>query len=495
MPSFLRFIFNYIFFLCMFSLQSEDYKVFCQTPVVPPDSERVEPDSKSENKPQQNYITINKIGILGNKTTKRHILLRELPFLENDTVDRDKIQEKLKSARENLLNTSLFNFVTIDTVSVRMAGADRIDVLITVAERWYTWPIPIFEVQERNFNTWWQTKNFERANYGFYLDRENFRGRKEDLSFYFQFGYTEKYGITYKIPYLTRKQTSGAGLSFSYSRNHEIAYMTADNKLLYFKYPTEYVREEFTGKMYYSYRSGIHNTHTLETKYLNGKVSDTLNHYSVGYFIGQETKMQYLLLDYSFRMDHRDAKYFPLKGYYLELEATKLGLGLLSKEKIDVLNLFFTLKKYQKISSRFYLAGSLRIKFSPNSDQPYYVQRGLGFGDYVRGYEYYVIDGQSYGTTKWGLKYEIIKPKIRVIPLPFEKFNLFHYALYAGIFGDAGYVDDHQYTGNNFLANTYIYGYGTGIDFVTYYDMIFRFEYSFNKMLEHGFFVSFNAGI
>ena len=81
------------------------------------------------------------------------------------------------------------------------------------------------------------------------------------------------------------------------------------------------------------------------------------------------------------------------------------------------------------------------------------------------------------------------------MPLPFNKFNTFHYALYAGIFGDAGYVDDNRYAQKNPLANSFLYGYGAGIDYVTYYDIVFRFEYSFNKMLEHGFFVSFNAGI
>lgn len=465
---------------------------FCQDTLVIAAGERLGSDTQTESKSIADFVVINNILILGNKATKPHIILRELSFSKNDTLSTLSVGEKLKAARLNLLNTSLFNFVTIDTVS---AASGRLDLIINVKERWYTWPMPIFEVQERNFNTWWETKNFERVNYGFYLNRENFRGRKENLSFYFQFGYTEKYGLTYKIPYLNGKQHSGAGISFSYSRNHEVAYMTLDNKQQFFKDPTQYVREEFTVKSNYSYRSGIYNTHTLEAKFVTGKVDDTLMSYSTDYFVDQATDMQYVSLDYTFRMDFRDAKYYPLKGHYLELEATKLGFGLLNKENINVVNLFLTIKKYQKLSNRFYLASGLRIKYSPNTEQPYYVQRGLGWGDYVRGYEYYVIDGQRYGTAKVGLKYEIIKPKIRTIGVPLEKFNTFHYALYAGIFGDAGYVDDHLYSANNFLANSLLYGYGAGIDFVTYYDMVFRFEYSFNRMLEHGFFVSFTAGI
>lgn len=439
------------------------------------------------------FVVINDIFIVGNKITKAHIILRELPFAKNDSVRLIEIQQKLRSAKENLLNTSLFNFVTVDTLS---AGTGRVNIMITVAERWYTWPVPVFEIQERNFNTWWQTKDLARANYGFYLERENFRGRKEDLSFYFQFGYTEKYGLTYRIPYLNKKQTSGAGFSFSYSRNHEVGYMTSDNKLLYFKDPTQYIREEFTGKLFYSYRRGIHKLHSIEAKFVHGIVNDTLNDYTTDYFIGQQTEMRFLSLDYFYRIDHRDSKIYPLKGYAIDMEATKLGLGIIPDEKIDITNLFLTLKGYHKLSDRFYLSGSAKVKFSPSKNQPYYVQRGLGWSDYVRGYEYYVIDGQSYGTTKLGLKYEIIKPRIQSIPhMPLKKFNTFHYALYAGIYGDVGYVDDRQYSLLNPLANTFLYGYGVGIDYVTYYDIVFRFEYSINRRLEHGFFVNFNAGI
>ena len=439
------------------------------------------------------FVVINDIQIVGNKVTKNHIIFREIPFSVNDTINKSELPGKLKSTKENLLNTSLFNFVTLDTISM---GSNRVNVLVTVAERWYTWPAPIFSVQERNFNTWWQTRNFERANYGFSINQENFRGRKEELTVYAQFGYTVKYALSYTIPYLTHKHISGAGLFLSYARNREVAYETDDNILVYYKDPDHYIREEFVGKLYYTYRLGIHKRHYLEGRFAQGTINDSLKNISTDYFGNNATTIKYFSIDYSFRCDYRDSRIYPLKGYYLEFEATKLGLGILPDEKVNVTNLFLTARGYQKLSNRFYFASGLRIKYSPNTNEPYYVQRGLGYGDYVRGYEYYVIDGQSYGTAKFGFKYEIIKPRVQTIAhLPFKKFNTFHYALYAGIFGDAGYVKDQQYSALNPLANKMLYGYGVGVDYVTYYDIVFRFEYSFNRMMEHGFFVSFTAGI
>lgn len=478
--------------------------IFSQN-ILPPSSrdsfgEYISSDKKNEENKPREFVIVNDIQIIGNKTTKKHIILRELPFSVNDSIGKGELQKKLKSARENLLNTSLFNFVTADTIpvppSIAETGQGRINILITVAERWYIWPIPIFEVQERNFNEWWKTKNFNRANYGFYIDRENFRGRKEELSFYAQFGYTVKYGITYKIPYLTRKQTSGAGFSFSYARNREVAYMTNNNTLVYFKNPDEYVREELVGKLNYSYRFGIHHKHFLEGKFVRAAINDTLKFYMEDYFVNNTTEMKYFSLNYAYKCDYRDSKVFPLQGYYWDFEIAKLGLGILQDERLDVTNLFFVLRGYEKFSNRFYGAAGMKIKFSPNSNQPYYVQRGLGWSDFVRGYEYYVIDGQSYGTAKLGIKYEIIKPKVKSLPvLPWQKFNTFHYALYAEIFGDAGYVKDQLYSKNNLLSNSFLYGYGAGVSYVTYYDMVFRLEYSFNKMFEHGLFLHFEAGI
>ncbi|HEY4800290.1 MAG TPA: POTRA domain-containing protein, partial [Bacteroidia bacterium] len=420
------------------------------------------------------YVIINEIGVIGNKVTKKHIILRELPFQTNDSINQSSLPEKLKSAKQNLLNTSLFNFVTLDTIP---AGNQRINVLITVAERWYTWPAPIFEFQERNFNEWWKNRNFSRANYGFYLNRENFRGRNEELSFILQFGYTQKYGIYYKIPYLTRRQKTGAGFSFAYARNHEIAYTSYNNQELYFKDVDHYVREEFAGKLYFTYRNGIHNSHYLEGKFIQTSISDTARSITTDYLADNLTRMSYLALDYYYKSDYRDSKQYPLQGHYLEFEANKLGTGILKGEKLDITNFYLTLKDYQKVARRFYLSGSLKGKFSFNTNQPYYIQKGLGWSDYVRGYEYYVIDGQRYGLAKLGLKYEIIKPHTQSIEnIPFSKFNTFHYALYATIFGDAGYVDDQLYYKQNPLANTLLYSYGAGLDYVTYYDIVIRLE-------------------
>jgi hypothetical protein len=128
---------------------------------------------------------------------------------------------------------------------------------------------------------------------------------------------------------------------------------------------------------------------------------------------------------------------------------------------------------------------------------PYYTQRGLGYGlDNVRGYEYYVVDGQSWFLNHNNFKTRLLAPRVKKIPfLSSNKFNTIHYAFYWNIYLDMGYVKDRMYASSNPLANTWMIGYGTGIDFVTFYDFSIRFEYSFNKLGERGFFLNFASPI
>ena len=287
------------------------------------------------------------------------------------------------------------------------------------------------------------------------------------------------------------------GMSFTWNRNHEIAYGSKNNKVLYFKDPDGYARRELVAKLSYTYRQGIYNTASLEGRYFNGFVEDTIGKLTNDYFFGNRINMEFFSMKMFLRRDCRDSKAYPLKGYYLDGDVMKIGLRILADEQVDLWNLTASARKYLKLSERFFLAGSLRGKISSRTDQPYYTQRGLGYSDYVRGYVYYVVDGQKYALAKFGAKYMIIKPHVKKLDMiRSDKFNTFHYALYTEIFADGGYDDDCLYGESvNPLANEYLYGYGIGINYVTYYDAVLRIEYSFNKAGEHGLFIHLGAPI
>ena len=77
----------------------------------------------------------------------------------------------------------------------------------------------------------------------------------------------------------------------------------------------------------------------------------------------------------------------------------------------------------------------------------------------------------------------------------FDRFDKLHYQVFLNLFGDAGYVVDEINKTTNPLANSFQYSGGLGLDFVSYYDIVIRFEGSINSSGQPGFFIHFSNPI
>jgi hypothetical protein len=120
----------------------------------------------------------------------------------------------------------------------------------------------------------------------------------------------------------------------------------------------------------------------------------------------------------------------------------------------------------------------------------------------VRGYEYYVVDGQHFAVVKNNLRFAVIPHHVeRLGFIQTAKFNTIPVALYVNAFIDMGYVyhypvlqPDEIVLGNT-LENSLLIGYGLGMDFTTYYDIVIRVEAAMNRMAQPGIYVHFIASI
>ncbi len=452
----------------------------------------------SENQKQAERIIVGNIHLQGNKATKPLVIYRELLFRTGDTIPVTVWDDLLEQSRQNLLNTALFNFVEIET-SRTGSEISAVDVTFSFIERWYLWPLPIVELADRNFNEWWETRDFSRVNYGLYLNHNNFRGRRELFQMLLIHGYSQTFSLAYQKPNINPAQTIGLGFSTTLSRRHELAYATRDDQLAFFDDSGDYAIQSFTASASLSYRPKIHESHSLWLHYNNYRFKDTIYRLNPEFFINNKTSANYLSLVYEFRSDHRNLRYYPTAGHYFDLVLVKHGLGFLQNSDLNVLNVNTTFKKYLEFYPRWYLfaGASARMSFSPR--RPFFMNRSLGYMyDFIRGYEYYVVNGLHAGILKTNLKYQLMP--FTVVQLPFiktEKFSKMHLSLYIGIHSDLGYVHEpnsHSYSGNR-LPNRLLWGNGIGLDVVTYYDRVVRFEYSVNHMWEHGFFLHFLAPI
>ena len=431
-------------------------------------------------------LVVNDILMTGNKITRDNIILREITFSPGDTIFKMQLLPALQRSKDNLLNLSLFNFVFLHVVHL---GNNHINVTVEVTERWYIWPIPILEYADRNFNEFINNWDWEKINYGAWLKWNNFRGRNELLTAKIRLGYIKEYALAYSKPNIGKKQAHRISAGFNANQQDEVFVSTVNNR------PVEYQPQEIPAQLRlnaftrYSYRPKYYSSHSLLFEYFDYQVSDSVAINNPNYLGNGATRKNYFMLTYQFDYDIRDSKIYPLEGFRFQIKAEQLGLGLI--EDFDYMSFRLTgiLAFHQKIVNRLYFYNVTKARYSSEKVLPYFLNRALGYRENLRGYDPYVIDGSDYVLSLYNFKIEVIRPNTFTIPfIGMEQFNRVHYAIYANVFADAGYVNNDFPNPTNTMVNTWQFSTGVGLDLVTYYDRVFSIDYVINRYGEHGFF-------
>lgn len=437
------------------------------------------------------YYEVEKININGNKTTKECIILNELLFQKGSVIDTSKLDNLISESRNNLLNKSLFNFVTID---YDITGKN-ITVNIIVEERWYVWPTFLLKFEDRNFNSWLDHKDLKRITFGAGVDKYNFRGLNEKIKFKFTVGYIQNFQFVYENLYFGKKNKHSLGINLNFQNQRQISYLTEYNKLSEIKINEGFALKKYEILLIYKYRQNLYSTHTVFLKNQDFVIHDSIFILNNNYLGGQK-HIRFLHILYEFEISKKNNKSYPTKGYYLKIGLQKNGLLPL----IDDVNLGYirlTASKFFEISDNIFFANQINAKISFPKSQPYFYNDALGYDNFVRGYELYVIDGNIMLLNRNSLKYRLIENYILNFKFfPVKQFSKIHISLFLTSNFDCGYVKDftnNYLVNNNYLTNKLLYGYGLGLDFVTYYDKVLRVEYSLNNISEKAVFIHFKT--
>ncbi len=444
-----------------------------------------------ENQPNS-FIKIDDITIIGNKKTKEHIILRELDFTIGDSINVSDTSEVFAINKNKIYNTGLF-IVCDYKVIEKSPGV--ISFILIVKENWYIWPIPYIDLGDRNFNEWWQErdKDFNRLIYGIHFRHDNFRGRNEKLKLKLEFGFIKKYEIFYSLPYINKKRTTGVSFGVSYTENKKVAFKTTQHKLDYLN-TDKTLRHRFFFQTSLLHRSKYYVNHKITARINVNSINDTIAKLNPNYFGNNNLTQDYFSLAYSFTYDKRDIQYYPLKGHYVYFQINKKGLGIFND--LDMINLIVEGSKYYQISKKIFAGNHLRIKVSTPTTQPYYNTKGLGYSEQiVRGFELYVVDGQHYMHNRNEIKWRLLKTVQETNKLvPVEQFQTIPISIYLSAFIDNGYVVDNSHNPDNtFLNNRAALGYGIGLNIVSFYESVLRFEVSKNDLNETGLFLHLDA--
>jgi outer membrane protein assembly factor BamA len=432
-------------------------------------------------------LVINDIHIQGNKVTREHVILREIIFSVGDTVLKMDLLPFLQRSKDNLLNLALFNFVHF---GVTHLGENRIDVDLEVIERWYIWPVPILEYADRNFSTFLKNRDWDKINYGIWLKWSNFTGRNDLLTGKIRLGYIKEYALSYSYPNLGKSQQHGVSAGFNMNQQNEVYIATRHNKPVEYRPSEKPAQVRLNSFAKYTYRRKYFTTHSLELQYYDYQVTDSVAIVNPNYLGAGNERLNYFVVTYNFNHDIRDSKVYPLEGFNVKIRAEQIGLGLVEDFAYPSFRLTGVLMYHQKLANRLYFNNASKVRYSTEKNMPYLLNRGLGYREYLTGYEDYVMDGTDYVISKYNLKFQVIKPSSFTIPLlGMKQFNKVHYALYFNAFADAGYVNNIFPDPTNTMVNNWQFSAGVGFDFVTYYDLVFRVDYAINRYKEHGFFI------
>lgn len=426
------------------------------------------------------------IVITGKTRTRHQVIFRELSVQSGDTIFKNQ-QEAIAILNEKRLYTiSIFNEVAVQWQNV---GQDSIDMLIRVDDRFPVFPEGNLEFADRNFNVWWKEQNhsLRRINLGLTLTNNNFRGNRENLSVTGQIGFTQKVGISYSRPYIDKQQKHGFGVSFFGLQNREIAYNTINNKLAFYRDDNYRMLRRTDISGWYTYRPGYAVTHSIRFTWQHFWISSKAVQLNSG-FLGEGLKeADNLWLQYRIEWNQVDNWNYPLRGgRFIGLLDEKL---LLPNHQFQS-SVYLQMDRYLNPFPNWYAAFIFRGRFSFPEKQPYIFRQNLGYDfDYIRGYEYYVIDGAAFALGRIDLKRCLLDYHFR---LPIRYFELVPIKIYAKAFGDMG-LSYNKYPENDFLNNKMLYSAGIGLDIVTFYDIKLRIEYTFNSLGEKGLFLHKNG--
>lgn len=439
------------------------------------------------------FVHIDSIFYEGNVKTKKYIIRRELSFKENDSLPLLHIQTILLENRSRILNTGLFKEAEINIQDWDIL-TNRISLHIKVQEAWYIYPFPVFDLADRNFNVWWNEFNgsLKRVNYGIKFSHNNLSGQADALKATFQLGYSPRLDMDYSWPFFGKQRAWRFKTEFLYSQNRESYYKTEFDKLVFFRAETNYALQRLRLVTSLEHRTTLQLFQSISLEYNYNRTADQIrSELNPDFFLGGKLRQDYFALRYRFTYDNRDLKYYPSRGVSAEIVINKEGLA--NEIDLNTLSASIQMDQYFPWSARHNSGILLKARGSIIRDKiPYYNSKALGFGEnYIKGYEYYVLDGMDYLFLKFRQRYIFYdrkfnfrsNKKIGVTAMPMKLSTSLH--------ASTAFVNNIYYANNNVLTNRWIYSSGISLECLLSNTSLIQLDCSINHRKELGFYLHF----
>jgi len=441
----------------------------------------------------EDLLVVDTIVVSGNDHTKAYIITKQMLLHPGDTITASSVDSLLERSKENILNTGLF----LKADCTLFNNTDRqATIQVQVDERWFLFPAPWIDIADRNINYWWfeQNHDLSRLEYGLDMVHYNLTGHADRLNVRAIFGFSQKMELEYERPFLSKDSETGWGLFAMYAANRQI-YVNTQYDQQVFMETEDFLRKRIKLGTYVRHRQGPYELHTVEIKYNDTRVSGAMDSLNPEYLGNGAHRLQFMTLGYTFISNRVDNRSYPLEGNYLRAILQKRGFGFFrsgdpDNNTADQIFVSGQWNIYRHLTGKWYAAAMLYGSQNLSAEYPYFLTESLGYCEnFVRGYEYYVVDGQGIGLFRSNLRVKAIDKTLHSPIFRNSQFGTIPVQVYPKVFADAGYVSDDVFTSTNTLRNTLLYSAGIGMDITTYYDWVFRFEGAVNALGEFGLYL------
>jgi hypothetical protein len=437
---------------------------------------------------------IRNISISGNSVTKESVILRECEFKTATKTDLCSLEEMISKSRNNLLNTSLFNFADI-TYTIE---DNKIDINIIVTERWYYWIYPILEQADRNLSSYIYYENWEKINYGLAFDKQNFLGLNHLLKFKLRLGYREHYSFYYSAPELGKTKTHGFWAGTDYFRQKQVVADIYQNQATYFS-NSDYIFNNRRLEAGYSYRHKFYSVFKLRLMYEDFVFSDSLKLLNPQWEqTGNNHTYIYPQIKYEF--DNRDNINYPLSGIKAFINSRLFDFSDNNLRGNILTEAGFELNT--KINNYLYYRGSIfgftGIFTQDDKKSPFYFHNNPNYSHIIRGYEYYYFYSSGFYSFSNTISYILSDYKEHRIPfIKNDKFGKTFTRIYLNAFLDIARTGEYLRSNHtNSMNNRFIASAGLGLALETYYDRVLEIRFAYNEHLNNfGIFVDYKKTI
>ncbi|UOG75443.1 hypothetical protein MTX78_02340 [Hymenobacter tibetensis] len=458
-----------------------------------PKSVAASPDSTTQALlacPGYTAVRVVKLLFVGNEVTKERTLRAELDFQEGDTLSTSSLGRRIEANRRRLFNLQLFHQVLTEV----LCQDGSLTILFNFQERWYTFPVPILSIADRNFRSWADRPDrWRRVDYGVHLTRKNFRGRNEEVRANLQLGFNRKYELFYEAPGYGRRRRIGLGVGGSYYRARALDYTTLQDRLVAFRpvngFPIE--RRYVTAGL--RWRRTVRLLAAFDVSYHQESISDSVNLLNPTYYLGR-TQRDYVELGLSGVFNQRNTFAYPLTGYYAQAQVVYRRFADAAAPPQLLVRTRYA--RYVALGGPFYYSGAVQGQLRFSRRLSYADNRALGYEALVRGYDPYVVDGRHYALVQQGVSYRLFDAgQVQLQNVANPKINNIPLVLYLNTFTDAGYVSTPSVVAGNRLPGRLLASAGVGVHLVTYYDRVLTLEYARTVRGQGGFFFRFEFPI